>query len=321
MNSRERLMAGLLAVVGLAYGGNWFYRTKIAAPALAKQKEVDDLQVQSDDLDLKVLQQMKAERQLDGWRAAALSVARHSDAKNEYDTRIKALLRKAGIANPTVTPMAERSEGDLYTALPIQVSANCQLPELARFFDLLQRTSVPQRIFNWTLLPVVKDDKLDHFALTMKLEALAFKDLPLKQNKIEDRPRADGRKLEEFALFADKNVFQPSRVEAIPKEAPRVAAVAPPARDDRDKVKPVARVGVPGAEEISFHHEGGAPAKITVVMGGELKVPGMAATVAGFDTEANQVLLRVGGKMGAVKMGQALSTWKEVPVAVAGAKT
>jgi hypothetical protein len=137
----------------------------------------------------------------------------------------------------------------------------------------------------------------------MEVETLLLKDA-VGKDKLEVVTKG-ARKIEDFKLLADKNFFQPTNLVALSE--PR----ALPKEDDRRKYFfTAAATGRNGVMELWFTHESTKKSKV-VSVGDKLEIPGMSAMVVRFDSEENLVMLRVGEKVGAVRLGRDLSTWKE----------
>jgi hypothetical protein len=65
-----------------------------------------------------------------------------------------------------------------------------------------------------------------------------------------------------------------------------------------------------GGSELFHFYNSSTSKSMDLKVGGMIEIAGMTAKVVGYDTDEG-ILLQVGGKVGAVRIVQALSTWKE----------
>jgi len=302
MNPRERNMVLALGGVALLFVGRWIVMDVVLGPVRERHTRLERLDADLERKRFEIKSQQLAADQLKKWKESALSSDPNAGTSVLYRGYLTELLTKAGIKNQNVQPGAVRQMRDAYQLLTFTVDAECDLTKLAKLLYEFQRTDLLHAIKSIDVRPQITNDKIDHFVAKLDVEVLAFNDAAAKE-KLVPGGKSDGKKVDDFKLFVDKNFFQPTNV----VDRDRIV------RSDRDDRPNVKFHGISRADGGSptFHFYNSSTNKPMELKVGEvIDIAQMKAKIMGFDTEAG-VLLEVGGKVGAVRSGQALSTWKE----------
>jgi hypothetical protein len=301
MNSRERTLALALGGIAALYAGRWLVMDVILGPISRQQAR---LEVLEDDLAQKQLQltsQKVAADALKKWKEASLTS--ESQSSVVYRGYLLDLLKKAGIKNPNIQAQPIREARGAYQTLPFTIDAQCDLSQLAKLLYEFQRTDLLHGIRTIDVRPQITNDKIEHLVAKVEVEVLAFADAP-PRDKLEPGDKPDERKFDEFKFFVEKNFFQPTNV------VDRGRAVVSAARDDRGQVRFTGTIRADGVEAFVFYN--GSTSKLLYLTQNQtLEIPGMSAKVLGYDSEASEIILQVADKVGVVRAGQTLSTWKE----------
>ena len=302
MNTRERNLALALGGVAALFVGRWLIMDVILGPLRAKQAQVASLEDRLEDKKIQLNVQMQAADQLKKWKAASLTSDDNTGSSVLYRGYLTTLLTKAGIKNPNITTGPVRKVRDDFRVMTFQVNAECDLAQLSKLLFEFQRTDVLQEIKTIDVRPQVTNDKIEHLVAKLDVEVLAFPDAPYRDT-LEPGNKPDDKKLADFKYLADKNFFQPTTI------IDRTAVVRTD-RDDRATSKFNGTVRANGVFQFLFYN--GSTSKMeSYAVGDTLPVVGMKAKIVGYDKSTDEVLLEWNGKVGGVRTGQALTTWKE----------
>jgi len=312
MNQREQTMALALGGVVALLAGRWIVMDVVLAPIREKQARLeraeDDLQTKQE----ATTTQQAAIESLRKWKLGALPESQNGgNASVLYKGYLVDLLQKAGIKNPTITPLPIRKARNAYSTLPFSIAAQCDLQQLSKMLYEFQRTNLLHAIKMIDIRPQISmtTDKIEHLDAKFDIEVLAFADSKSRAT-LEPGAKTDGRKLEEFLFLAKKNLFQPTNI------VDRTAVAAAAARDDRSTVTfngTLSQSGEKhrGVQSYIFYYPGGPDSFFTLNKGQELSFPGFKGTVLGYDKEEGEIILQSGTKILGVKEGKTISTAKE----------
>jgi len=304
MNSREQTMVIALGGVAALFAGRWLVMDVVLAPIRERQTKLERVEEELEQKQFQSVQQQSALESLRKWKLSALPADQNGgNASVLYKGYLVDLLQKAGLKNPNVTALPIRQVRNAYATLPFSISAQCDLAQLSKLFYEFQRTDLLHAIKMIDVRPQITNDKIEHLDAKIDIEVLAFNDAPSRSSLVPGN-KSDGRKLGDFKFLADKNFFQPTNI------VDREQRMAASARDDRSSVRFHGTVRENGVDTYFFINSS-TNKPIWLTKSETLDVPGMKAKILGYDTETSEVILQVGEKIGGVKSGQTLSTWKE----------
>lgn len=303
MNSRERTLALALGGVAALIVGRWLVMDVVLSPIRERQTRLERAEEELERKQFLSVQQMAAIESLRKWKLGALPADQNGRSPSVlYKGYLVELVQKAGLKNPNVTALPTRQVRNAYSTLPFSISAQCDLAQLSKMLYEFQRTDLLHAIKMIDVRPQINNDKIEHLEIKVDIEVLAFSDAQSRE-KLEPSSKPGGRKIEEFRFLAEKNFFQPTNV------VDRQTVVAS-TRDDRSSVRFYGTVVENRVE--SFYFINSSTSKLMALTKSDtLDVPGMKAKILGFDNETSEVILQVGEKIGGVKSGQTLMTWKE----------
>jgi hypothetical protein len=305
MNPRERTLALVLGGFAALFVGKWLVVDVVWGPISLREtrlsKAMDDLEDKQDQLK----DQKEAADALKKWKAASLPAdPGEGNASVIYHGYLNDLLAAAGVKNANVTLNPPQVHKDSYTILKFSIDARCELAQLSKLLYEFERTDLMHAIRVIDLSPHVDTvrDRIEYVNAKLDGEVLAFKDAKPPE-KLVPGGKKDDRKLAEFRYFAEKNFFQPTKI--VDKDKARKED-----RDDRSNVKFYGYTTENGKQEFLFS---GSTIKLQnrLTVGDKLEFPGMKAKIVGYDSDNEEVQLEVDGKVGVVRSGHALSTWKE----------
>ena len=332
MNQRERALATITALVVGCVILQWVYAAKIRDPLRVLDTNRASILEQVNVKQRELMDCQDAQFDLENWRKLALP-ADVKLARTLYNKALFDLLLKAGIEEPKIdpSPVQEvkgkasrsvvgrgRATDNYYVVLPYQVTVRCSLEKLTRFLHGFYSANLLHRIENMGITPSVKDGSLADFSVSMTVQAISMYDALTKDSLPEASDdkviwrKDQTRPLEQYALVAAKNFFQPTQiVKNGDSVAPTVALK--PERDDRKDLKVTAAHVIDGIGELWVRHQK-TKELIIVNEGQELNVSGMRAIVK--SVSPSQVLLEVNGKVGAVRLGRYLDSWQAIESSV-----
>jgi hypothetical protein len=310
MNSRERTLALVLGGIAALFVGKWLVVDVVYGPISDRRGRLERAEIDLEDKERTLFGQKEAAESLTKWKAQSLSSDQSSGPQVLYRGYLVQLLSDAGIKPPNVTPGTPRTgRGDSFTILPFAIDVKCDLVQLGKLLYEFQRTDVLHSIKTLHVAPHVNSvtDKIDYLTAKLDVEVLAFNDAPGKAKLVPGSVK-DDKKLADYKYLAEKNFFQPTKV--VSKEVARDRS----ARDDRSVVKFHGAATSIGVDHFIFWN--GSTGKFLDPppgIGDAIDIPGMTAKILKFDVPEDEIVLQVGDKVGVVKNGQALSTWKESP--------
>lgn len=313
MNQREKLLAGVIVLILGYFGIEWFVTKIIAGPLREKDELLASAEKQVQAKQAELMNCRAAQFDLERWKSRALP-ANISLAQTLYQDYLHRQLAAAGIERPTITPSSpSNARGkEAFVRLPYHVQAQCDLKQLTRFLYSFYQSGVLSQIHRVSLSPIVRDDRLKAFDVSLDIEAVSMHDAKSK-DALPAPPTGTtpARTIEEYALISELNVFSPTKWTA--KSAPIVAAPKskPPAVDDRGNFYVRGTVIVDGIANLWLTNDK-TKSRIVIPEGKELKIAGMEATVVKITSD--QVVLRVDDKLGEVRLGGNLASWKQVEV-------
>lgn len=311
MNQREQTMALALGGVVALLAGRWLVMDVVLAPIRERQARLERA-----DEDLEHKQEASAIQQaaidsLRKWKLGALPESQNGgNASVLYKGYLVDLLQKAGIKNPTITPLPIRKTRNAYSTLPFSIAAQCELGQLSKMLFDFQRTDLLHAIKMIDVRPQINSqtDKIEHLDAKIDIEVLAFADAS-GRTSLEPGGKPDGRKLEEFQFLAKKNFFQPTSL--VP-----VNSVVQSEKDDRSSVtfngtSIQSGEGHRSVESFYFYHNGGPKPFFALAKGETLDIANFKGKILGYDAETQEVIFESSGKILGVKSGKTISTAKE----------
>ena len=311
MNQRERMMAiGLGSILGawLLWG---FVRSRLIEPLQSRDTQIIGLQGEVEQKRRALMVAQHAATELSLWRQVALP-ADESVAQTLYLDELRKMLTESGMDRPSLRPGRSIKRGEIFSRIPVNIDVRCNLAELTSFLKKFEYSPYLHQIRRLRLQPVLKDDMIVDFEVSLAIEAVSMVDsfskdsLPKPDNaKIaygERPPRQD----QDFSLFAKKNPFQPTEVVNAKKEAPKTDAAKGGSDETRDHYIS-ATLFVDGKWEIWLTNKSDKSRKV-VREGEKFEVGGMSAEIVRI--EGNAVVLKVGDKLGTVRIGNNLASWK-----------
>jgi limonene-1,2-epoxide hydrolase len=251
--------------------------------------------------------------ELSSWRKASLP-ADDSVAQTLYLDFIRRLLSEAGIDRPTIRPGRSVERAGIFSRIPVTVDARADLAKLTAFLKAFEDSPLLHQIRRLRIQPVLKENKIESYDLSMSLEGVSMPDsfakdtLPTKESAGDLVALRPARRDQEFKVFVEKNPFQPTAVtsaSAVIGERKDSAAVT----DERSEYYLRAVLFVEG-EGIVWFVKQGADEKKILKAGEKLEVGGLSATVEAIEPDA--VRLKVGDGVGIVRLGKNLADWKKV---------
>lgn len=311
MNQRERLLVfGLAAIVG-----GWILisvvRSRLIEPLRQRDEQIVGLQDQVYRKETDLLAAQRAASELTGWRHVALP-ADDSVAQTLYLDAIRRMLVDAGIDRPSLRPGRPMERAGIFTRLPINIEARCDLDKITAFLRAFEQAPMLHQVRRLRIQPVVVNDKIEAFDLSMAIEAVSMEDafakdaLPTPESLAKafgDRPqRGEG----DFSLFAKKNPFQPTLI-VRQSAGPKSEGESDADSDERGDCYISATLYVDGNWELWMTRKS-SQQRTVVRQGEQIKVGGMTADVVRIEPDA--VYLKVGDKMGSVSIGANLSSFR-----------
>jgi hypothetical protein len=303
MNSRERTLALALGGVAALFVGRWLVMDVVLSPIRERQTRLERAEEELERKQFLSVQQMAAIESLRKWKLGALPADQNGRSPSVvYKGYLVELVQKAGLKNPSVSSLPIRQVRNAYSTLPFSISAQCDLAQLSKLLYEFQRTDLLHAIKMIDVRPQINNDRIEHLDAKIDIEVLAFSDAPSRE-KLEPSSKQDGRKIGDFRFLAEKNFFQPTNV----LDREKVVATN---RDDRSAVRFYGTVVENRVE--SYYFINSSTSKLMALTKNDtLDIPGMKAKILGYETETSEVILQVGDKIGSVKSGQTLMTWKE----------
>lgn len=311
MNQRERLLViGLGSILGawLLWG---FVRTRLIEPLQSRDAQIVALQgdVEKKKKDLMVAQHAATE--LSQWRQVALP-ADESVAQTLYLDELRKMLTSAGMDRPALRPGRSIKRGDIFSRIPVNIDCRCSLAELTTFLRSFENSPYLHQVRRLRLQPVLKDDMIVDFDVSLAIEAVSMVDSFSKDSlpKLDNAKLAYGerpdRSDKEFSIFAKKNPFQPTEVVKANKEPEKTDSSKSTADETQDNYI-TATLFVDGKWEIWLTNRSNQSRKV-IREGEKFEVGGMSGEIVRI--EGNAVVLKVGEKTGTVRIGNNLASWK-----------
>jgi cell division septation protein DedD len=312
VNQRERILAiGLGTVVG-----GWFLfsfiQRRMIEPLRARDGQIIALlsQIQNKENELKDAQ--KGALELSGWRKTSLP-ADESVAQTLYLDFIRKLLSESGIDRPTLRPGRSVERANVFSRLPVTVDARTDLAKLTSFLKSFENAPLLHQIRRLRIQPVLKENKIEAYDLSLSLEAVAMPDsfikdaLPTVESVGDAAVRGPDRQEHEFKVFAEKNPFQPTAVTSASTQNKKDDKAAA-SNDERDAYYLRAILFVEGEGVVWFVKQGEETKKV-IRQGEVLDVGGFRGQAISIDPDS--VRLQVDDGIGSVGLGKNLASWKK----------
>ena len=312
MNRREKILLGAVCAILGYLALEWFVVNSVQGPVTAREERIDGL-VQQIDAKTKELRAARvAQVELGRWRARALPPD-VDFAQTLYQGFVRELVDSVGITAPTITPSAmnRKNKASHLVLLPFTVKAQCGLDQLTRLLHRFYDSGLLHQVRGLSLTPVVADDAQRKFDLTLTIEAASMLDAVAKDGLPKVKPNApDAPKLaplDQYVVFANKNIFQPTKLVDKAPPPPVAVAVRAVVEDDREDYTVTGAVVVDGVATLWLGNEKTSE-PLFIPEGEDLEIPGMRARV--IKVSPREVLLEVGGRRGPLALGQTLAAWK-----------
>lgn len=312
MNQREKILASIIACIGVGVAGNWFVRTKIIEPLAEKDRELEALNLKLEGAQQRMQQARDAEFDINLWRSLALP-GNESTAQTIYYEYLDKLLKDAKIDKPSIQPPQVRNVGKDFAKHRFTVNAKMDLKQLVNFLVGFYKTDALHQIRTLDIKPEIEKDKIKDYNVTVAIDAVALKDaeakfeMPKPKLATYKNHFAD-RKPEEFTLFVQKNPFQPSKL--VPREAARIEPRRPDEKDERGNYVVTSIVFSNGTPQL-WLADASNNKKLFLSIGDDLKIPGFSAKV--IDVQPHEATFAVANDIGVVRLGKNLLSWTKLP--------
>jgi len=204
MQPRERLLAGIVGAIILAYGGYWLFQQGLQGPKEQRHRQIQKLNDKIHDKEQLLARARKAGRQLTEWRSQSLP----SDvpiARTLYQGWLVELVGRHHFQKPNVDSGDAIQKLGIYQKLPFTVRGQATLQQVVDFLYEFYRAGHLHRIQRLNLTPLEQGQRL---SVSIAIEALVLPGADRKDtltHKTSNRlAYADPRP---YQVIVERNVF------------------------------------------------------------------------------------------------------------------
>ncbi len=170
MKPREKVLAAIVVLAIVGWGGQSLFESMLQAPLDAQRKKIESLKSKIREKDLVIEQAKEWTTKLNHWRSQSLPTDA-ALARSAYQNWLLELVELAEFERSNVDSGEAVNKPGVYQKLPFTVRARATLPKLTQFlYDFYQADHLHliQRI---GITPVANSDTLD---LSLAIEALVL---------------------------------------------------------------------------------------------------------------------------------------------------
>jgi len=170
MQPREKILAGLVAILVVAYGGNWIFAKMLRGPLEERRAKVAALKEEIQDKQLELARARQAGKQLTEWRELSLP-ADVPMARTLYQGWLVQQITEHEFDKPNVDAGDAVEKRGIYQRLPFTVRGEVELARLTDFLYEFYRAGHLHQIQRIGLTPLEDGQRLD---VSMTIEALVL---------------------------------------------------------------------------------------------------------------------------------------------------
>ena len=320
MNRTERILSTFLILIFGYLGVQWLVKNKVIAPLKAKDVELADLAASLERKQQDLLEAQKADLDIKTWNKQSLPYD-PSLATTAYQNHLKALFKLVGMSEAEIKPSRPiqvslpRSTLPAFRKLSFQVDVKTDLEKLTKFLHLFDKEQHLSQVRSLRVKPnVEKDGHIKDFQVELHIEAVSMPQAVAKGSLPEFKAKpansTDQRPVDEFAIIAKKNLFQPTKIVKI--DAPVVVSrEAPTVSDDTKEIylNHISTLDSVGKIWLKNNKDG---TLLKFSQGEEIKVNGFQGKLIAVHDNL-RAIIQVGQNVGTLRLGQSLSNWKPDP--------
>ncbi len=204
METRQKLLYGLAAVIALYFVGEYGYQILIVEPFDRQEKRKSKLEEDLAKAKRAFNRAKKTSRRIAAWEKRSLP-SDPNQARIIYQDWLVELVESSGLTSPSFDSGSPASRGGTYYALSFSVRARGTLEQLTKFLYEFYRAGHLHQIQSLGINPLRSAGLLD---LNIKIEALSLKAAaPDDELSTELSPAFADRPFSEFTAMIRRNVF------------------------------------------------------------------------------------------------------------------
>jgi hypothetical protein len=308
MNQREKMLAGAVLLLVLAFVGKSMYG-RYQAALDDRTAAVTDAQKRLMAVDRKLRQGRAAVRQMQQWQSRSLP-ADQEKALTLYKAWLLEKAKAAGLEVSDINPNSRSTGSAAFATVGYAISAKGSLPNVASMLYEFYRS--PQ-LHQVTKLQLNRPPGASDIEVTMEVEALS---LP-GADATDKLPEGDSKRLRLATVEDYKKTFEErdlANVYTPPRPPGQVAErrdpPAPPKFDDAEQAHFTASVGPADALQ-AWIYVRNTGEMLHLVAGDELKVGALEGKIVSIENRS--LVYETEGKKFRVALGESLRKGKELP--------
>ncbi|MFN8709111.1 MAG: hypothetical protein ACK50J_20700 [Planctomyces sp.] len=166
--SRQQMLLGLLALIGLAQAGDWIVNSMIQGPMRERRARLNQLAKDIEKQEKLLKETMSASSKIGQWKKRSLP----SDtevARSVYRSWLLDGIRQVRLRNATVDSGTPSNRGGMYRSMPFSFRVRGSLAEFTAFLVLFTDADLLHQITGFSLTPISNSGQFD---ISVSIETL-----------------------------------------------------------------------------------------------------------------------------------------------------
>ncbi len=204
MKNREKVLAAIVTLILVGWGGQSLFESMLQTPLDAKRKKIARLESDIRDKDLVIERAKEWTTKLNDWRSQSLPTDA-ALARSAYQNWLLELVELAEFERSNVDSGEAVNKPGAYQKLPFTVRARVTLPKLTQFLYNFYQADHLHLIQRIGITPVANSDALD---LSLAIEALVLPQAE-RREQLSRKPseRLAGGSLEYYDAIIERDLF------------------------------------------------------------------------------------------------------------------
>jgi len=219
--SRQQILLGLLAIIGIIHVGDWVLTSVIEGPLRELRGTNEQVQAEIRKYEKALAAARTAGKRIEQWQTLSLPSDTET-SRTLYRTWLVDLVAKTRLQNPTVDSGSPGNRYGLYRTLPFNLRARASLDQISQFLFTFTQAGHLHRISSLNLSPVGSEGQ---FEVSLSIEAVL---LPGVERRQLTRRKSDvlaSASLSEYAGISRRNIFGSASGYVDPHEDTIVSAI------------------------------------------------------------------------------------------------
>ena len=201
--NRQHLLLAVLAIIGIAKGGDYVLTSMIEGPLRELRGETGELEEKIEKQEALLASSRSAGLKIESWTKRSLPNNTES-ARSLYRSWLLGLIRTAKLTSATVDSGSPANRSGLYRAMPFNIRARGSLKQITAALFQFESTSQLHRIQTLRLAPISNSGQFD---LTLSVEALMLPGSKRSSISTGTSSYLASPDLADYDVIAEDNVF------------------------------------------------------------------------------------------------------------------